>query len=89
MSKSSQKGKRSGVVRAIRSERDYRGAANVVKKLGGRTDLESASEKRLLALIKEMDKFEEPGDEDASDFMDQDEYGGPLRRWSDDGMNND
>ena len=89
MSKSNQKGKRGGVVRAIRSERDYRGAANVVKKLGSQADLESESEKRLLALIKEMDKFEEPDDEDASDFSDRDDYGGPLRRWSDDGPDND
>lgn len=89
MSKASGKTKRNGIVRAIRSERDYRGAASVVKKLGVQADPESASEKRLRALISEMDKFDEPSDDEADDRADDEEYGGPLRRWSDDPMDND
>lgn len=89
MSKANEKRKRNGVVRAIRSERDYRGAAGVVKKLGGQAALESDSEKRLLALIKEMEKFDEPDDDDVDSLTDEDDYGGPQRRWSDDTADSD
>lgn len=81
--------KRRRTARAIRSERDYRGAAGVVKKLAGQTDLEADAEKRLRALIREMDKFEEAPDEDDPENLDAADYGGPLRRWSDGGENSD
>jgi hypothetical protein len=83
MGKSDAKEKRSRLARAIKSERDYRGAAGVVKKLGVQADSPAASEQRLRALIREMDKFEEPPDDDDGSLDDGD-YGGPLRRWSDD-----
>lgn len=88
MARNAAKGK-SGVVRPIKTERDYRGAAGVVKKLGGEAKSEPESEKRLRALIREMDKFDEPPDEDADDLAGDKDYGGPLRRWSDDAADSD
>lgn len=70
--------------RPIKSERDYKGAKQATKKLLGRPERESAEERRLQALIQEMERFdnqdidEETGDaaDDISDL--------PRRRWSDD-----
>jgi hypothetical protein len=88
MASSAAKGKGRGVARAIKSDRDYRAAAGVVKKLAGQPNLAEESEQRLRALIREMDKFEEPAD-DGDDLFDETDYGGPLRRWSDDGSGPD
>lgn len=72
-------------VRPIRSERDYRGAKLAVKKLREQAEKESAAERRLQALIRELEKFDgqEP-DEDLGEDP-QNVYGElPKRRWSDD-----
>jgi len=68
--------------RPIRTKRDRDGAADVVKKLSGQTDRDSAAEKRLAALLREMEKYDNAGDDPGDDF-DEDDYSGPLRRWSD------
>ena len=70
--------------RPIKTKRDFEGASGVVKRLSGKGDLDSTAEIRLQALLRELDKFEEPED-DADDELPEDiEYAGPRRRWSDD-----
>ena len=69
--------------RPIKTRRDYKGAETVVKKISGQVDRESAAEKRLQSLIKEMDRFDSEDDED-SDISPEGGYSGPQRRWSDD-----
>jgi hypothetical protein len=73
-----------GSARPIRTKRDRDGAAEVVKKLSGRTDKDSDAEERLAALLKEMDKFDQGLEDPDEDLPDEDGYSGPLRRWSDD-----
>ena len=75
--------KLNGAARPITTRRDYKGAQTVVKKISDQADRESAAEKRLQSLIKEMDKFDTEEDED-SGLSSEGGYSGPLRRWSDD-----
>lgn len=77
-----------GSTRPIRTERDYSGAAAVVKEIGGRSNLESAEELRMRALIREMERFEDQDDDIPAD-PDADEHTGVRRRWSDDGADPD
>jgi hypothetical protein len=81
MSEASTK-KLNGAARPIKTRRDYKGAEKVVKKISDQPDRESAAEKRLQSLIKEMDKFDTEEDED-SDLSSEGDYSGPRRRWSD------
>jgi hypothetical protein len=74
--------KATGAVRPIRTRRDYRGAESVVKKISGQADRESAAEKRLQSLIKEMERFDGDGEDDG-DASSDGGYAGPRRRWSD------
>jgi hypothetical protein len=69
--------------RPIKTKRDFEGASGVVKRLSGKGDLDSTAEIRLQALLRELDKFEEPLD-DADEIPEDIEYSGPRRRWSDD-----
>ena len=75
--------KLNGAARPIKTRRDYKGAETVVKKIADQADRESAAEKRLQSLIKEMDCFDSEDDEDA-DLSPEGGYSGPRRRWSDD-----
>jgi len=79
-------GAKNGAARPIRTKRDYARAATVVEKLKASGEHESLAELRLQALIHEMEKYDEDMDDygDESDFSFEDEYDGPLRRWSDD-----
>ena len=70
-------------VRPIKTRRDYEGASAVVKQLSARTGQDSAAELRLQALLRELDKFDNTEEEDASDAPAEYEYSGPSRRWSD------
>jgi hypothetical protein len=70
--------------RPIRTKRDYKGAAAVVRKMSGQTDRNSAAELRLQSLLREMDEFDDPEDDTSSDFPGDSIYSGPRRRWSDD-----
>jgi len=74
--------KLNGAARPIKTRRDYKAAASVVQKITDQSERESAAEKRLQSLIKEMEKFdtEEADDDDASEGGG---YAGPMRRWSD------
>jgi len=77
--------KTNGAVRPIRTRRDYKGAESIVKTISGQAERESAAEKRLQSLIKEMERFDGVEDEDA-DASSDDGYSGPRRRWSDDSL---
>jgi len=72
-----------GSARPIRTKRDREGAADVVKKLSGQSKRDSAAEERLAALLKEMDKFDQGLADPDEEFPDDEDYSGPLRRWSD------
>jgi hypothetical protein len=83
MTKMSQ-GTRNTPARPIGTKRDYKRASAVVKRLSGQTDRDSAAELRLRALLREMDKFDDGDDATGADALDDYEYSGPRRRWSDD-----
>ena len=80
--------KANGAVRPIRTRRDYKGAESVVKQITGQAERESAAEKRLQSLIKEMERFDGDGDDDGDGTSDG-SYAGPRRRWSDDSPDTD
>jgi hypothetical protein len=76
------------ITRPIRTQRDYAGAKAVVKKISGQAGRDSAAERRLQSLLKELDKFDEREDDaepDPADF----EASTPRRRWSDGGSENE
>ena len=73
--------KLNGVARPIRNRKDFSGAASVIEKMTVQPDRETVAEKRLQSLLKEMERFD--GDESDQEPSD-DNYAGPLRRWSDD-----
>ena len=74
------------LARPIRSKRDHAAATTAADKLRAEAETDSAAEKRLQALLREMERFDDQED----DAFDQDDageiYGGPLRRWSDDAV---
>ncbi|MGQ0751170.1 MAG: hypothetical protein ACT4PS_11595 [Betaproteobacteria bacterium] len=72
-----------GLARTIKTKRDYRGAAAVASKLREQGERESAAERRLQALLHEIEKFDGENLEADADFAeDVDSF--PRRRWSDD-----
>ncbi len=73
-----------GHVRPIRTRRDFDGASAVVKTLSTRSDRDSRAEQRMLALVHELEKYDEIEEEAAEDSMSGEDYPGPRRRWSDD-----
>lgn len=79
--------KRNGAARPIKTRRDYKGAASVVRKISDQAERESAAEKRLQSLIKEMEKFD--GDSDEDETSAGGGYAGPMRRWSDESSDAD
>lgn len=74
------------LARPIKTKRDYEGAAQAAERLRAEAEPESAAEKRLQALIREMEQFDDQEDDAFDDDAAGDLYGGPLRRWSDDGL---
>ena len=74
-----------GHARPIKTERDFKGAVSVVRTIAKLPDRESAAEKRLQSLIREMEKFDAADDDDPPTGTDEESNGGPRRRWSDDG----
>jgi hypothetical protein len=73
-----------GLARSIKTRRDYRGATAVAGKLRDKSGRESEEERRLQALLQEIEKFD-PVDEAEDDSVDPadglDDF--PRRRWSD------
>ena len=77
--------KPNGHARPIKTERDFKGAVSVVRTIVNQSDRESAAEKRLQSLIREMEKFDAADDDDDTPAIpEEDSHGGPQRRWSDD-----
>ena len=81
--------KPNGHARPIKTERDFKGAVSVVRTIVNQSDRESAAEKRLQALIREMEKFDAADDDDTPTVSEEDSRGGPQRRWSDDNPDQD
>jgi hypothetical protein len=71
--------------RPIKAKRDFEAATEVAKRLAAHAARDDAAERRLQALLHEMDKFDEPED-DAPEPPEED-FGAPghARRWSDGG----
>ena len=76
--------KANGFARPVTTRRDYENAAAVAKRLANQSDRDSAAERRLQALLKELDEYDELEDEESEDRADL-RYSGPRRRWSDNG----
>ena len=76
-----------GLARAIKTKRDLHGATVVANELKEQGAPESAAERRLQALLHEIEKFDgvDAVDDDA-DF-DEEVETFPRRRWSDDSAN--
>ena len=72
-----------GFARPVTTRRDYENASAVAKRLSNQSDRDSAAERRLQALLKELDEYDELEDEDSEDPDLR--YSGPRRRWSDNG----
>ena len=75
---------KNGSARPIKSKRDYTQAANIVGRLTQQLERETTAELRLQALLHEMEQYDDDIDDFDEDFSFEDEYDGPLRRWSDD-----
>ena len=73
-----------GHARPIKTERDFKGAVSVIRTIVKQPDRESAVERRLQSLIREMEKFDAAEDEDAPAIPEDDSNRRPQRRWSDD-----
>jgi len=76
--------KTDGPARPIKSKRDYERASSLVKRLSGQKSLDSTAELRLQSLLRELDKFDDPEENEAKDDLEDSDYSGPRRRWSDD-----
>jgi hypothetical protein len=73
-----------GQTRPIKTKRDYDRALSITQRLLAHPNRDTVEEKRLKALLAEMDRYEEV-EEDTDDGLSDDAlYGGPRRRWSDD-----
>ena len=76
--------KLNGHARPIKTARDFKSAVSVVKTIVNQPDRESAAEKRLQSLLREMEKFDAADDDDTPAIPEEDSNRGPQRRWSDD-----
>lgn len=72
------------LARSIKTKRDYHGATSVANKTRQHSGQEPESERRLQALLREIEKFDDTQNED-DDFADaaEDTDSLPRRRWSD------
>ena len=76
--------KPNGFARPVTTRRDYENASAVARRLSTQADRDSAAEKRLQSLLKELERYDELEDEQQDDD-DALRYSGPRRRWSDNG----
>lgn len=75
------------LTRPIKTKRDFERAMSVTQRLLAHPNRDTEEEKRLKALLEEMDRFEDLEEDAGDDFSDSGDYGGPHRRWSDEGSN--
>lgn len=71
-------------MRPIKTKRDFERASSVAKRLSGEKGLDSTAELRLQSLLRELDKFDYPEENASEDDLEDSDYSGPRRRWSDD-----
>ena len=72
------------LARPIKTARDHKNARAIASKTLQQAEREPAAERRLQALLSEIEKFDNEGeDEDYADTADEMD-GLPRRRWSDD-----
>jgi len=76
--------KANGFARPVTSRRDYENASAVARRLSNQADRDSAAEKRLQSLLRELERYDELEDEDP-DVEEDLRYSGPRRRWGDNG----
>ena len=76
--------KANGFARPVRTKRDYENASAVAKRLSNQSDRDSAAERRLQSLLKELDRYDDLQDELTDEPGDL-SYSGPRRRWTDNG----
>jgi hypothetical protein len=76
--------KANGFARPVTTKRDYENAAAVAKRLSNQSDRDSAAERRLQSLLKELERYDELEDDEEEERADL-SYAGPRRRWSDNG----
>jgi hypothetical protein len=69
--------------RPIRKKRDFDAASQVARELGAQPARDDAAERRLQALLHEMDKFDDAGDDLPEDLDESLGEPGHTRRWSD------
>jgi hypothetical protein len=70
------------LARTIKTRRDYQGAKSAAHRLRGNGSGETDAERRLQALLQEIEKFDSDEEiEEDGDFAD--DVGGLRRRWSD------
>jgi hypothetical protein len=74
-----------GFARPVVTRRDYESASAVAKRLSNQADRDSAAEKRLQSLLKELDKYDDLQEETEDDDQADLHHEGPRRRWSDNG----
>lgn len=82
-------GRTNGPARPIRTKRDFERASTVAKRLSKQSRLESTAELRLQSLLRELDKFDDPEENEAENDPEDYDYSGPRRRWSDDASGTD
>ena len=70
-------------VRPIKTKRDRAGVTAVVERLAEESERDAPAELRLQLLLKELDKVDQPEDDEDTDLSADDERPGPGRRWSD------
>jgi hypothetical protein len=73
-----------GFARPVTSRRDYENASAVARRLSNQSDRDSAAERRLQSLLRELDRYEDL-EEEEQDSEEDLRYSGPRRRWTDNG----
>jgi hypothetical protein len=73
------------LTRPIKSKRDLERVLTITQRMRAQPKRDTEAELRLQALLKEMDRFEDVADDADEDSSDVSSYGGPCRRWVDDG----
>jgi len=76
--------KANGFARPVITQRDYENASAVARRLASQADRDSAAERRLQSLLRELERYDELEEEEPDDEEDL-RYSGPRRRWSDNG----
>jgi hypothetical protein len=85
----SRRAKANGFARPVRTKRDFENVSAVVKRLSKQSDRDSAAERRLQSLLKELEQYDDLQESELEEGEMEDrpdlDYSGPRRRWSDNG----